>query len=141
MNTVEGILLEIGEGLVAEHDGSKPLLIYLNIVLKEVLTEPILDDESGFVVLALIYTLEDTKRQDLVLSKIIKFNVNRYERYTFTLTIMTMIIVSIVLFMATNGILVDDPLDAGTLDVLKMILYNLFEIVKHILDIDYPVSS
>lgn len=140
MVTVEEILSEIGEDELSSHDSYKNLIFYLNVSMRGYLPSTLDGTETGFSVLGLIYEVPELDKQQIILSKVIKYDGSKQDKIKYILTIMMIIMVAVVLFMAVNALFLEEALTTESTDILKMIVYNVFELVKHLLDVSYPTS-
>lgn len=116
-------------------------MVYLNAVLKKDLPDSEVGlTHSGFEILTAIYSLPDVERQNALLGKRIFSKEEKYDRYKLSLTIIAVIAVSIVLAITISSLVTDTPISEGSLDIFKLILTNVFEVIKSVLVVTPPTS-
>lgn len=141
MNTIEGILSELGDEPLSGHKRCKRIRVFLNVSMRKDLPNRKIElTDSGYDILALIYEMSDVEQQNLILAKDIYVNADKHASYKTALTVMTIIVVVIVLGIVISSLYTNTPITEENSEIFKLILTNVFEVIKHVMELSSPPS-
>lgn len=141
MNTIEGILSELGDEPLSVHKRGKRIRVFLNVSMRKGSPDRKIElTDSGYDILALIYEMSDVEQQNLILAKDIYVNADKHASYKTALTVMTIIVVVIVLGIVISSLYTNTPITEENSEIFKLILTNVFEVIKHVMELSSPPS-